>query len=118
MSEDLSALNDAELKAKRDAFGQIKVGSIVKLKSGGPELTVEAIDGDVLNVMWFMGASLQRATFASMFLQHELTNAEKAYASAIMNEMLGRVRKLAERNGLRPREAWDRSGFLLMEDVA
>lgn len=118
MSEDLSALTDEDLKAKRDALGQIKVGSIVKLKSGGPELTVEAIDGDLINVMWFMGASLQRASFASVFLQYELTNAEKAWASAITNEMLGRVCRLAERNGLRPREAWDRSGFLLMEDVA
>lgn len=35
-----------------DAF---KVGDIVQLKSGGPPMTVKALDGDDVICMWFEG---------------------------------------------------------------
>ena len=34
--------------------GEIKVGDVVVLKSGGPEMTVcEIVEGDVVNAAWF-----------------------------------------------------------------
>jgi uncharacterized protein YodC (DUF2158 family) len=46
----------------------IKVGDLVKLKSGGPTMTVEGPDDDVLKTgqvrcQWFSGSRLSRAIF-------------------------------------------------------
>ena len=40
---------------------QFKIGDRVKLKSGGPVLTVNrlATDGDVVEVIWFEGANIK-----------------------------------------------------------
>lgn len=45
------------------------VGTVVKLKSGGPDLTVAAIDGDTVTCSWFDGARLREAKFLAGMLE-------------------------------------------------
>lgn len=61
---------------------EFKVGTIVKLKSGGPDMTVEEVcihyatqkpDGDV-RCQWFAGKKLERGVFPTASL--ELINPE------------------------------------------
>ena len=40
---------------------QFKIGDRVKLKSGGPVLTVNRTDGDGVEVIWFEGANIKSA---------------------------------------------------------
>jgi len=35
------------------ANDEFKVGDVVKLKSGGLKMTIESIDGNVVNCQWF-----------------------------------------------------------------
>lgn len=48
----------------------LKVGDVVKLKSGGEKMTIESIDedGDAICV-WFEESQVQRGTFISATLQ-------------------------------------------------
>ena len=39
------------------------IGSIVKLKSGGPDMTVYSLDRGHLNCQWFAGKKLERGVF-------------------------------------------------------
>ncbi|WP_081499456.1 MULTISPECIES: YodC family protein [unclassified Pseudomonas] len=39
------------------------IGTIVKLKSGGPDMTVYSIDRSHLNCQWFAGKKLERGAF-------------------------------------------------------
>ncbi len=41
----------------------LKVGNLVRLKSGGPLLTVTAVDGDTVTCQWFDDKKLGVATF-------------------------------------------------------
>lgn len=53
---------------------EIKVGSVVKLKSGGPKMTVDRENGDIkVWVSWFDGSELREATVskASLVLQKD-----------------------------------------------
>jgi uncharacterized protein YodC (DUF2158 family) len=34
---------------------EIKPGTLVKLKSGGPRMTVNSVDGEECEVVWFVG---------------------------------------------------------------
>lgn len=55
----------------------IAVGTIVKLKSGGPDMTVKyAKDGSV-TAQWFAGKKLEQGTFPASSLE-EATPAPKA----------------------------------------
>ncbi|MBW7867895.1 MAG: DUF2158 domain-containing protein [Brumimicrobium sp.] len=48
-----------------------KVGNVVVLKSGGPSMTIESIDGEVVDCVWFSNKELKRATFMSHSLMNE-----------------------------------------------
>jgi uncharacterized protein YodC (DUF2158 family) len=41
---------------------EIKVGDVVKFKSGGEKMTVARIDGYKIQVCWFSGRTLQKYT--------------------------------------------------------
>lgn len=41
----------------------ISVGDVVHLKSGGPDMTVESIEGGEADCVWFDGAKQIRSTF-------------------------------------------------------
>lgn len=45
------------------------VGSIVKLKSGGPLMTVEAVAPEGFTCVWFTGGVMRRETFLSLLLE-------------------------------------------------
>ncbi|HEV3110067.1 MAG TPA: DUF2158 domain-containing protein [Candidatus Binataceae bacterium] len=40
-----------------------QVGDVVKLKSGGPLMTIEEIDGDRAHCLWFKGDKRETGTF-------------------------------------------------------
>ena len=46
-------------------MADIKVGSVVILKSGGPLMTVEIVTGGVLTCVWFDGSNLMRENIKS-----------------------------------------------------
>lgn len=54
------AYEDLEIMATGTEFG---IGSIVKLKSGGPDMTVYSVDRSHLNCQWFAGKKLERGAF-------------------------------------------------------
>jgi uncharacterized protein YodC (DUF2158 family) len=41
----------------------LKVGDVVELKSGGPEMTVQSTEGDHVWAQWFGGRKLERGRF-------------------------------------------------------
>ena len=48
---------------------QLKVGDVVKLKSGGVKMTIEEIDNDGnVSCVWFDGTQLQRGEFPEITL--------------------------------------------------
>ncbi|WP_041432342.1 YodC family protein [Thiobacillus denitrificans] len=54
---------------------ELKVGDVVKLRSGGTRMTVEHIDGDQVACTWFEGKTLERATFiAGALMKHVPTS--------------------------------------------
>lgn len=46
-----------------NAKEKFAVGTIVKLKSGGPDMTVQISDDDYLYAQWFAGKKLERGRF-------------------------------------------------------
>jgi uncharacterized protein YodC (DUF2158 family) len=50
-----------------------KVGDVVKLKSGGPAMTVEVVtkatEGHLVRCVWFDGAEAKRGTFPAAALE-------------------------------------------------
>lgn len=42
---------------------EYKVGSIVKLNSGGPSMSIKKIDGDIITCIWFNNSAIQSADF-------------------------------------------------------
>ena len=44
-------------------MAQFKTGDIVKLKSGGPVMTVESYGGEIAGCSWFDGKSHRTETF-------------------------------------------------------
>ncbi len=46
-----------------------KAGDLVRLKAGGPTLTVEKLNGDIVTVTWFNGSTLERHTFIADMLE-------------------------------------------------
>jgi uncharacterized protein YodC (DUF2158 family) len=45
-----------------------KAGDVVQLKSGGPQMTIHAINNDVATCVWFEGKKVHRDTFATVLL--------------------------------------------------
>jgi uncharacterized protein YodC (DUF2158 family) len=52
---------------------RFNVGDIVKLKSGGPEMTVEDVGGDAISCVWFTDAEIGRSKFLEETLQKAVT---------------------------------------------
>ncbi len=44
-------------------------GDIVVLKSGGPPMTVETVENDWVEVVWFINNDLKRGSFSSATLR-------------------------------------------------
>lgn len=42
---------------------QFVIGDVVRLRGGGPPMTVERIEGDWISTCWFVGFELHRSTF-------------------------------------------------------
>ena len=61
---------------RRETFmSNLKIGSVVRLRSGGPEMTIESLIHyeeenvpDTFLCQWFVGGTLQSEVFAPMFL--------------------------------------------------
>lgn len=51
----------------------MKIGDVVRLKSGGPAMTVMALDHQGVTCQWFAGLDLQMAGFACESLTTALT---------------------------------------------
>jgi uncharacterized protein YodC (DUF2158 family) len=42
---------------------EIRAGDVVVLKSGGPDMTVESIEGLLARCVWFLSGELKRGNF-------------------------------------------------------
>ena len=51
------------------ATEEIKVGDIVKVKSGGPKMTVESITNDTIFCKWFVKKEVREEFFERLMLQ-------------------------------------------------
>ncbi len=47
---------------------ELEVGDVVQLKSGGPRMTVEEIDGKLIDCVWFEKDKISRNSFNSALL--------------------------------------------------
>ncbi len=60
---------------------RIAAGDVVKLKSGGPKLTVESMrDNGECNVRWFSGVELKQAVLRTDALVRKAARKERAHA--------------------------------------
>jgi len=50
-------------------MADVKVGDVVRLKSGGPAMTVDFIDGEQVTCVWFEKTKEKRATFSKGSLE-------------------------------------------------
>jgi uncharacterized protein YodC (DUF2158 family) len=53
----------------KDAEADFKIGALVVLNSGGPELTVHSMEGDKIKVCWFEGVKLKEHVFSKSELK-------------------------------------------------
>jgi len=60
-----------------------KVGDVVILKSGGPPMTIEKIDGDVAHVVWMVSIYKSQNSFAVSVLNHFEPTPAKAHDLSI-----------------------------------
>ena len=44
---------------------EFKEGDVVKLKSGGEEMTVSGVEGEIVHVTWFADGKLQSSTVSN-----------------------------------------------------
>ena len=65
---------------------QFKVGDIVHLKTGGPEMTVEAVDARTADVQctWLVDNVLYRSRFKSLTVRKAKSMAPKLELSALL----------------------------------
>ncbi len=59
---DITTLSDRHLQEALQGPSPLHIGQIVKLRSGGPQLTVRLIDGSDAVCIWFYGEKLQEKT--------------------------------------------------------
>jgi uncharacterized protein YodC (DUF2158 family) len=64
-------------QALREAPMSLKSGEIVHLKSGGPDMTVQSLDGDHVWCQWFGGRKLERGRFPIVSLNKGPSKPEK-----------------------------------------
>lgn len=60
---------DRDILIWRPADPEIKPGTLVKLKSGGPRMTVNTVVGDACGCLWFEGDELHDAHFYASALR-------------------------------------------------
>jgi len=48
---------------------EIKIGDVVRLKSGSEKMTVENVEGEKTFTVWFEGSSLCRETIKTVLLE-------------------------------------------------
>lgn len=48
---------------------EFQVGDVVRLKAGGPKMTVEAVEGQNVDCVWFDGVKVFRDTFPARALE-------------------------------------------------
>lgn len=74
---DLVADQDFKTQEKGEKMADFKEGDIVQLKSGGPKMTVKAIDDDGEALcQWFSGSKLQQGFFEPHTLTKEQDTSE------------------------------------------
>ncbi|MCE5320104.1 MAG: DUF2158 domain-containing protein [Bacteroidales bacterium] len=63
-------------------MAEIKVGDRVMLKSGGPVMTVNEINGNDVSCQWFEGSTIKGATFIKEVLKKYIsTNVGSGYSN-------------------------------------
>ena len=50
-------------------MSELKEGDVVELKSNGPEMTIEKIDGEEATCVWVRDENIIRGTFSSIVLK-------------------------------------------------
>jgi uncharacterized protein YodC (DUF2158 family) len=55
--------------AEKDQASQPKVGNVVRLKSGSPQLTVDAIENDIATCVWFVDKQYKSKKFTLASLE-------------------------------------------------
>ncbi|MBC7985190.1 MAG: DUF2158 domain-containing protein [Sphingomonadaceae bacterium] len=48
---------------------EFEPGDVVKIKSGGEKMTVESVDGSLVDCVWFDNKQVMRGTFDSIVLK-------------------------------------------------
>jgi uncharacterized protein YodC (DUF2158 family) len=78
---------------------KFRIGDVVELNSGGPQMTVEKVDGDQITCTWFVDSKADHRTFPESVLKKVLRWMTQFIYSAIK----GAIRRLAIKGGS-PRE--------------
>ena len=93
---------------------EFKVGDVVKLKSGGPEMTIEGIVYDEnVTCSWFDGCKLRSGSFNIRAIQHLIKEPEPVIAKPVRHYSreqviegpLGNVRRVMPLCGVQVRNA-------------
>ena len=50
---------------------EFKPGDTVRLKSGGPLMTVDTVNGDTVRTVWFEGTTKKQSNFPAVTLEHD-----------------------------------------------
>jgi uncharacterized protein YodC (DUF2158 family) len=78
---------------------QFEIGDIVRLKIGGPEMTVEAVDLRTAEVQctWLVGNLLHRSRFKSLAVRKATLTPPKLELSALLRNASAQMRRAQRR---------------------
>lgn len=98
-----------------------KPGDLAVLKSGGPTMTVDAVNTDIFDddkitgivCVWFVGEKLERVRFDGSAIEHarnagdpaEVSLEDPAQYKAVLDEMVNALNQLAEEEACPPSKA-------------
>ncbi len=54
-----------------DKMEEFKVGDVVRLKSGGPLMTIESIKDEDLNCIWFVNNEVRSNYFSKLIIEKD-----------------------------------------------